>query len=86
MKTFNKAKMLERIKSEGRMDMVGETELAIMDDLDGQEVTASCWERVVKGQPVYWCVGKSGEGQYVNEKDCVVTTPDAMKKVGGIND
>lgn len=77
---FSKQKMLERVRKANMMDLVTDTELAIMDDLDGQEVTASCWERVVKGQPVYWCVGKSGAGQYVNEKDCVITASDAMKK------
>lgn len=67
---FSKQKMLDRIAKENRMHLVGETELAIMDDFDGQEVTASCWARVVKGLPVYYCVGKSGNGDYVNENDC----------------
>ncbi len=67
---FSKKKMLDRIEKEGRMHLVGEAELAIMNDLDGQDVTASCWERVVKGLPVYYCIGKSGKGTYVNENDC----------------
>jgi len=62
--------MLERVKKAGKMDLVGEKELAIMDNLDGQEVQSSCWERVVKGEPVYWCVGKDGTGAYVHEDDC----------------
>ena len=70
MKKFSKTKMLERIKSEGRMDMVGETELAIIDDLDGQDAVESCWARRVYGEPVLWVVGKSGVGHYVNENDC----------------
>jgi len=67
---FSKQKMLDRIAKENRMHLVGETELAIMDDLDGQDVIANCWQRTVMHQPVYWCVGKSGEGNYVNENDC----------------
>ena len=77
---FSKQKMLERIKCEGRMNLVGEVELAIMDNLDGCEVTESCWERVVKHAPVYWCVGKNGEGMYVNENDCVLVAGDAEKE------
>ena len=68
---FSKQKMLDRIKAEGRMDLVGETELGIMDNLDGQPVKKICWDRAVKDEPVYWCVGKDGKGEYVNENDCV---------------
>ncbi len=70
-KVFSKDKMMERIKEHGMEAMVDDKALAMMDNLDGQEVTASCWERVVKGEPVYWCVGKDGQGSYVNENDCV---------------
>lgn len=68
---FSKAKMMERIEKAGLLDMVGETELAIMDNLDGQEASENCWERVTKGEPVLWVVGKDGKGEYVNELDCI---------------
>ena len=67
---FKKAKMIERVTQAGKADMIDDEALKIMDNLDGQEVIASCWERVVKGAPVYWCVGKDGIGNYVNENDC----------------
>ena len=67
---FYKSMMLERIGKEGRSGLVGEKELAVMDNLDGCEASASCWERQVNGKPVYWVVGKDGNGFYVNEADC----------------
>ena len=67
---FSKEKMIKRITEEGRTDMIDETVLEIMDNLDGQEASASCWRRVVHDEPVLWVVGKDGHGTYVNEKDC----------------
>ena len=63
--------MLDRIASEGRTNMVDDTVLGIMDNLDGQEAVASCWHRVVYGEPVLYVVGKDGTGRYVNESDCI---------------
>ena len=68
---FSKAKMMARIEKAGMLDMVDDEAQKIMDNLDGQEATASCWERVVKGEPVLWVVGKDGKGEYVNELDCI---------------
>ena len=51
--------------------MVDDTVLGIMDNLDGQEAVASCWHRVVYGEPVLYVVGKDGTGRYVNESDCI---------------
>ena len=67
---FSKAKMIARIKKEGREDMIDNEVTAIMDNLDGQTAEASCWRRVVHGEPGLWVVGKDGNGQYVNEADC----------------
>lgn len=67
---FKKEKMLARIKAEGREEMVDGTVLAILENLDGQTANASNWRRQVYGEPVLWVVGKNGEGEYVNEKDC----------------
>lgn len=68
---FSKAKMVERLTEEGRADMITEGILEIMDNLDGQEAISSCWRRQVHGEPVYWVVGKDGNGEYVNEDDCI---------------
>ena len=66
---FCKDRMIARLTEEGRADAITDEILAIMDNLDGQEVTA-CWPRTVYNEPVYWVVGKDGYGQYVNENDC----------------
>ena len=67
---FYKEMMMDRLKKEGRLAEVDSESLAIMDNLDGQEATASCWNRVVYGEPVLFVRGKDGEGAYVNEADC----------------
>lgn len=68
---FKKELMLKRIEAEGRMHMVGPVELAIMDNLDGQEVSTSSLARQVYGAPVYACEGKDGKFYDVCEADCV---------------
>lgn len=68
---FKKELMLKRIEAEGRSHMVGEVELAIMDNLDGQEVTTASWNRQVYDEPVYACKGKDGQYYDVNEADCI---------------
>lgn len=67
---FRKSKMLERLTAQGLREQVTPEAEKIMDNLDGCETTASCWRRVVFGEPVLWCVGKDGNGEYVNENDC----------------
>lgn len=67
---FKKERMLKRIEAEGRLDMVGEAELKIMDNLDGQEVSSANWSRAIYGDPVYSCRGKDGNVYDVNEQDC----------------
>lgn len=67
---FKKELMMKRIEKQGLLHLVGETEIAIMDNLDGQEVTAASWNRVVNDQPVYSCKGKDGKVYDVNEADC----------------
>lgn len=71
MYTFSKQKMLDRIKEEGRLNMVDAEAEKMMDNLDGCEATTSCWRRVVHQEPVMWVVGKDGNGAYVNENDCI---------------
>lgn len=67
---FSKEKMISRIKAEGREELIDNDVITIMDNLDGQDATASCWRRQVLGEPVLWVVGKDGTGEYVNELDC----------------
>ena len=68
---FSKEKMIERVTAIGKADMIDETVVKIMDNLDGQEVSTSCWNRQVNGKPVYSCVGKDGKTYDVNENDCI---------------
>lgn len=67
---FMKELMLKRVEAEGRMCMVGPVELAIMDNLDGREVTTASWARRVHGAPVYSCIGRDGNTYDVYEGDC----------------
>lgn len=67
---FCKDRMIARLTEEGRADAITDEILAIMDNLDGQEVNTTCWRRTVYDEPVYWVWGKDGHGQYVNENDC----------------
>ena len=71
MPRFSKEKMVARITADGRADMIDDEVISIMDNLDGCEASASCWRRQVYDEPVLWVVGKNGEGQYVNEDDCI---------------
>ena len=67
---FSKDLMVARLTREGLADQITDEIEAIMDNLDGQEASASCWERQVNDKPVLWVVGKNGKGTYVNEADC----------------
>lgn len=68
---FKKDLMMKRIEAQGMMHLVGEQEIAIMDNLDGQEVTSACWNRQIHDYPVYSCTGKDGKVYDVHEADCV---------------
>lgn len=70
MAKFSKQKMIDRLTAEGLADQITPEILAIMDNLDGQEATAMCWQRQIFDEPVLWVVGKDGTGEYVNENDC----------------
>ena len=67
---FKKQKMIDRLKAEGKEEEITVEITAIMNNLDGQTVYTSCWNRVVNDKPVYWCIGKNGEGFDVCESDC----------------
>ena len=68
---FSKAKMVERLTAQGLADQITPEVTAIMDNLDGCDANPSNWRRVVHGDPLLWVVGKDGNGNYVNEKDCI---------------
>lgn len=65
---FRKDKMLRRLKADGLM--FGDIEIGYMDNLDGCEVSSSCWDRQVRGLPVYSCTGRDGKTMSVYEGDC----------------
>lgn len=67
---FRKKLMLARIHKAGMDNLVGPKELAIMDNLDGKEVSTASWARRVYDAPVYSCRGKDGKYYDVNEADC----------------
>ena len=71
MYKFSKARMIKRVNEEGRSEMLTDDVIAMMDNLDGQEASNSCWRRTVFGEPVCWVIGKDGVGAYVNERDCI---------------
>lgn len=62
--------MVTRLVAAGLEDQITPEIEAIMDNLDGQDANPSCWRRQVYDEPVYWVVGKDGNGEYVNENDC----------------
>lgn len=68
---FKKERMVARLEREGRADLIDDEIRQIMDDLDGQEASTSCWNRRVYDEPVVLVVGKSGKSHYVNENDCI---------------
>ena len=68
---FSKTKMIERLTSEGNAGDITDEIISIMDNLDGQPVSTSSWNRQVNDAPVYTCLGKDGKSYDVNENDCV---------------
>ena len=70
---FSKEKMIERITREGRMEMIDEIVVEMMDNLDGQVASdrAGRWMPHMIGKPVMWVIGKDGLGEYVLGEDCV---------------
>lgn len=72
MIVFRKEKMIDRVTKEGRASLINDVTIEIMDNLDGQSCNPFCWARSFNCEPVFLCVGKDGEGCYVNELDCEV--------------
>lgn len=63
---FRAAKMIERVKREGKGDMLDETTLAFINSLDGKEADTYNWASVVNGENLALIDGKT----YVNVADC----------------
>lgn len=73
---FSAQKMIEGLEANGQsFQMIANMPgvLPNLKRLDGCEVTASCWARVVNGQPVFYVnKDKNGdEGDYVPDWACV---------------
>jgi hypothetical protein len=67
---FKKDLMIKRLAKEGKIGLITEGILNIMDNLDGQEVSTASWNRQVYGDPVFSCYGKDGQYYEVNQADC----------------
>lgn len=70
MKVFSKQKMLDRLKKEGRSDMVDEESAKIMDALDGKEAIKNDFKALVHGQLEYFVVYED-KSYPVNPNDCI---------------
>lgn len=68
---FSAAKMLSRIKSEGRMDMVDEEIRSIMNKLDGKEVKKNDFRALVCDERSFFVRDDDGKLYPVNEIDCI---------------
>lgn len=70
MKVFSKQKMLDRLKEEGRLNLVDEESLQIMDMLDGQEAHKNDFKALVyDGLECF--VRHEGKNYPVNPNDCI---------------
>lgn len=54
MLIFRKEKMLARIEREGLMHLVGPTEQAAMDLLDGREIKPNLWRQTVHQEDTWY--------------------------------
>jgi len=68
---FSAARMLSRIKSEGRMDMVDEETRSIMNKLDGKEAKKNDFRALVYGERSFFVTDDDGNQYPVNEIDCI---------------
>lgn len=68
---FSAARMLSRIKSEGRMDMVDEEIRSIMNKLDGKEAKKNDFRALVYGEQSFFVTDDDGKQYPVNEIDCI---------------
>lgn len=67
---FKKELMLKRAHENKMDDFIGETELAIMDKLDGKEAILNKWKETVYDERE-WCITVDGKTYPVNLDDCI---------------
>ena len=65
--TFRAQKMIDRIKREGREEMLTDETLEFIKSLDGKVGTDYNWQSVVRGEDLVWI---ADVGAYVNRVDC----------------
>lgn len=70
MKVFSKDKMLDRLGREGRLHMVDDDSIKIMETLDGQEAHKNDFKALVYDELEYFV--RVGDKSYpVNPNDCI---------------
>ena len=76
-RTFRAEKMIARLTEEGRMNEVGDSDMALIKFLDGKKGNGYNWESFVNGNPLVWISasdekfeGKKFDGAYVALCDC----------------
>ena len=71
MLTFRAQKMIDRIRREGRGDMLDAQTLATINSLDGEPANDYNWEAVVHGEPLALIgANEKHDAMYVNVADC----------------
>lgn len=65
--TFSAKKMIDRVKAEGRGDLLDEVTMAKIMQLDGASGSDYNWENQVNGQNLVWLEEFK---TYVNKDDC----------------
>lgn len=68
---FRAAKMIERVKAEGKGDMLDAKTLGFINKLDGKRGNDYNWRSVVRGEPLVYIEPDADQnGTYVNVADC----------------
>lgn len=68
---FRAAKMIDRVKAEGKGDMLDPKTLEFINKLDGKIGDDYNWRSVVRGEPlVFISPDADQDGTYVNVVDC----------------
>ena len=65
--TFRAQKMIDRVKREGKEDLLTEETLKFIQSLDGKVGTDYNWQAIVKGENLVWLEEAK---TYVNKVDC----------------
>lgn len=69
--TFRAQKMIDRVKKEGREDLLDEETLKTIKMLDGKQANDHNWQSVVMHEPLAWIeADEDQDGMYVALCDC----------------